>query len=354
MNFNLKIVLVAMILVFISCKKQKVKDPEVAAMLSQGWMVLNEGLFQQNNSTLGWYNRSTNSYTTDFFEQRTNRGLGDTGNDLQRYGGKIYIVVNVSSTLEILDAKTGNSLKQIQMQVSGQAKQPRYIRFYNGKGYITCYDGFVDVLDTNTLTITNRISVGSNPEGMAFSNGKLFVANSGGLNAPFMDSTLSVIDLSTNTEINKIVVGKNPGAVLADNSGEIYVITRGNYSTIPSRLHRIDPQNETVIEDFTFDIAGMTRMNDQFIFTSTNFSNSNQAIGLFNPQSETVSTSSFIDLSTITTLYGVQYIPQIDAIVCFDAKNYTQTGEVHVFNSNGTFLYKFAAGLNPSSILYYE
>ena len=190
-----------------SCKKKKVPQPEAPQTLQHGMLVLNEGLFQQNNSTLGWFNFSDNSYTGNFFEQKTNRSLGDTGNDMKKYGGKIYVIVNVSSTVEILDASTGNSISQISMIAGGTPKQPRYIAFHGSKAYITCYDGYVDVLDTASLSITSRIPVGANPEGLAVSNGKLFVANSGGLNSPNVDSTVSVIDLVSQQEIKVIETG---------------------------------------------------------------------------------------------------------------------------------------------------
>src|SRR5690606_2966692 len=107
-------------------------------------------------------------------------------------------------------------------QSNGNAKQPREICFANGKAFVSCFDGFVDVLDTINFALEKRISVGLNPESMVISNGKIFVSNSGGLNAPVMDSTLSVIDLTSLTEIQKITIGKNPGALEVDNSGEIY------------------------------------------------------------------------------------------------------------------------------------
>jgi YVTN family beta-propeller protein len=66
-----------------------------------------------------------------------------------------------------------------------------------------------------------RIAVGQNPEGLAVSNGKLYVANSGGLNFPDVDSTVSVIDLTTHTELLKITVGKNPGGVCVDSEGDV-------------------------------------------------------------------------------------------------------------------------------------
>ena len=86
----------------ISCKKEEVACNDVP--VESGWLVLNEGLFQQNNSTLSYYNTSNQSVTQQTFFNVNNRGLGDTGNDMVRYGSKIYIAVNVSGTIEVIDA----------------------------------------------------------------------------------------------------------------------------------------------------------------------------------------------------------------------------------------------------------
>lgn len=337
-----------------SCKKKKTPQPEAPQTLQHGMLVLNEGLFQQNNSTLGWFNFSDNSYTGNFFEQKTNRSLGDTGNDMKRYGGKIYIIVNVSSTVEILDASTGNSLGQISMIANGTPKQPRYIAFHGAKAYITCYDGYVDVLDTASLSISNRIQVGANPEGLAISNGKLFVANSGGLNFPHVDSTVSVIDLASQQEITRITVGKNPGSVQADVNGDVYVITRGNYASIPSRMHRIDAVSNTLAQSFPFDARGISRFNTNFLITYHDFSSGENKIALFNPITETLVSQQYMSTSGIQTLYGIHYSDITNKIYCLDAKNYTVTGQVHVFSSNGTFETSYHVGLNPCNILIYE
>jgi proline racemase len=36
--------------------------------------------------------------------------LGDVGNDIKIYGSKLYIVVNVSNKIEVLDAKTAKRI----------------------------------------------------------------------------------------------------------------------------------------------------------------------------------------------------------------------------------------------------
>ncbi len=340
------------IIILASCKKDD--DPTGDVILKNGMFALCEGLFQQNNSSLTWVNFNNGSSVKGFFQNKNERGLGDTGNDMRRYGGKIYIVVNVSSTIEVLNASTGFVQEQIQMIENGVSKQPRSIAFSGGKAYISCYDGFVDVLDTASLTIVNRIPVGSNPEGLEVSGDKLFVANSGGLNFPAVDSTVSIIDLNTEMELSRVVVGKNPGDVEVDSQGDVYVISRGDYTTIPSRMHRIDPVSMSVAENFTFDAGSISIMNDKFLISYSDFVTADQHIGLFNPGTEQMENISLIDLSAVQTVYDVSYHPSGDRIYVADAKNYTITGDIHVFDSNGSPITTYATGLNPSKMLFFE
>lgn len=85
--------------------------------------------------------------------------MGDTGNDLLRYGSKIYVVMNVSSTIEVLDATTGNHLHQLSMVTSTHAKQPRKIVGYGANVFVSCFDGYVDVIDTSGFKVIKRIKV---------------------------------------------------------------------------------------------------------------------------------------------------------------------------------------------------
>ena len=68
--------------------------------------VLCEGLFNLNNSTLARYSFETDACMPDYFRTMNRRGLGDTANDMDIYGGKLYVVVNVSSTVEVIDLHT--------------------------------------------------------------------------------------------------------------------------------------------------------------------------------------------------------------------------------------------------------
>lgn len=338
-----------LLVVFASCKPKDPEPPIDPGMeLTDGMLVLCEGLFQHNNSSISWVRWNDGAADNDFFLSRTDRDLGDTGNDMKRYGGKIYIVVNISSTVEVMNAESFAPIKQIQMQAGGQAKQPRSLAFANGNVYVSCYDGFVDVIDTATLTVTQRIPVGANPEGLAIANGKLYVANSGGLNYPNVDSTVSVIDLTLNSEITRITVGNNPGGVIADAQGDIYVIARGNYGSIPSRMKRINTTTDQLVESFSFDVNGFAAFGSKMLVYSSN------QIHAFDPVLEAIESSNFVDLTGVTTLYGVAYNDKDSYIYVTDAMNYTNTGYVRKYTTSGSFVTSYHVGLNPSKILFYD
>ena len=348
MQFTKIVSIICLLLASFACKKANEEDIKSPELLKNGMLVLNEGLFQLNNSSVTWVDFGSGTTNDQFFTQKSGRLLGDTGNDMKRYGGKIYLLVNVSSTVEVLDAKTGNSIKQILMQVDGNSKQPRTIQFFGSKAYISCFDGFVDVLDTTSLQIETRIPVGLNPDQMTISGTHLFVSNSGGLNAPTMDSTVSVIDLVNKVELTKIVVGKNPGSIVTDFEGNVFVVARGNYATIPSRMKKIIANSFNLVNSYDFDASIIEKMNDKLLIISSN------KILLFDCTLNQILNSNFIDVSNISTLSNIQFISSNQGIYLFDSKGYTNTGYILKYNVNGDFLTKYHVGLNPNSILFYD
>jgi YVTN family beta-propeller protein len=336
-----------------ACKKEDINDDHnVFKTFQNGLLVLNEGLFQQNNSTLSWVDLATDEVKSDVFLNINNRLLGDTGNDLKRYGGKIYIVVNASSTVDVIDAKTLKRIAQIDMKYNGVAQQPRYIDFYQNKAYVSSFDGYVNEIDTAQLTITNRIKVGENPDGLSISGGYLYVANSGGLNFPNVDTTVFQIDLLNLSVQDTFVVGNNPGRVVAHESGYVYVVKRGNYGSEPSELIKINTQNGTV-ENTATPASGIYRIDEEMYITYYNESTQNNTVSVFDFSTNSIVQNNIIDGSQIQTLYGVSKLPD-GTIVCMDAMGYTNSGYLRFFTPNGSLKKSINVGLNPNNFLYYE
>lgn len=351
MNFS-KWIIIA--LLFVACNKEDKNNEEdnTSDEVNNGLLVLNEGLFQQNNSTLSWVDFATDNVKSDVFLNKNNRLLGDTGNDIKRYGGKIYIVVNASSTVEILDAKTLKSIKQIDMTYNGVAQQPRYIDFYQNKAYISSFDGYVNELDTSQLKITKRLAVGANPEGISIANDIAYVANSGGLNFPDVDTTVYAIDLTNFTIQDTFVVGENPGRVVAHESGNVYVVKRGDHGSNPSELIHINTNNGEVTNTGV-SASGIFRFDDEMLITYLDESSQNSTVASFDLNSNSITQNNIIDGSEIQTLYGISRLPD-GTIVCMDAMGYTNAGYLRFFTPNGSLKKSINVGLNPNNVIYYE
>lgn len=354
MSFRKLIIVFSAALALFSCKKEKPPVESDGNELKNGFLVLNEGLFQLNNSGMSWVDLTTGSVNHHVFEERTGRQLGDTGNDMLIYGGKLYVVTSVSSTLEILDAKTLKSIKQLSVVENNTAQQPQNITALNGEIYFSTFGGKVWCVDTATLEVKSKIQVGSNPDKITNDGQYVYVSNSGGLNYPDYDSTVSVINPFTKTEVKKITVAANPGEIVVGPDQNLYVITRGNYSETPSALHRINKQ--TLEKDMTYPVKALYLIN----FNSTELvvayynSSDNIELAKFDVVQQQLKDNNFINVSGVTTFYGIQYSSAKKQFYVKDANSYTNSGTLRIYNGSGTFLTSFTVGLNPNKIIYYE
>lgn len=345
------LLLVAGSLVWASCSDdESPKAPEV----STGAYVLNEGNFGLNNTTLTYYDFETATAFTDFFLETNDRGMGDTGNDLKAYGSKLYAVVNVSSQIEVMDLKTGVSIKKIPMfDDEENARQPRNIAFHGGYAYVCSFDGSVGRLDTATLEFNKFITAGRNPDGICVANNKIYVANSGGLDFPDYDNTVSIIDIATFEELKKVTVAINLFSIQADEEGDVYVVSRGNYDDIPYTFHRIDATNDAVTEFDDVQAINFTIYDNKAYLYDYNYTTMQAAFTVIDLSTEIIITENFItDETEIQTPYGIDVDPNNGDVYITDALNFSVTGDVLCFSKNGKFKFRFEAGTNPSNVVF--
>ena len=320
--------------------------------------ILSEGLFNQNNSSLARYSFNRQRCTNNYFSANNQRGLGDTANDIAIYGNKIYVVVNVSSTVEVIDFPTGKSIRQISMlRDNGSSRQPRAIAFDKDKAYICSYDGTVARIDTTSLEIEEIVTVGRNAEDICVQNGKLYVSNSGGLDysGPGVDTTVSVIDITTFKETKKIEVGPNPGKILPGLEEAVYVVTRGtDIEAGDYHLVKIDSRTDAVATTYdekvlSFAIDGPIA----YLYTYDSHTK-DSAITVFDLNTGTVIRDNFItDGTAIQTPFSIQLNPFSGNVYITEAYNYTVKGDVLCFNQQGQLQYRLNdIGLNPNTVVF--
>lgn len=313
-----------------------------------GIYVLNQGGAGHNNSTLTYYDYTTRQLVPDQFMAANNAKLGDTGNDMGIYGSKMYVIVNESGLIDVVNPKNAKLIKTINLN------QPRNVVFYKTNAFVTSYDGTVSVIDTTSLTITNTITVGRTPEQIAISNNKLYVANSGGIPFGNPDSTVSVVDLNTFKEIKKVTVTVDPVSLIADNFNHVYVLSYG-FGTVLSGMTIIDTKTDAVKPSPEINLGFSIPLYAQgdFVYYATSdpvtFENK---IAVYNANTQTPGQANFItDGTTLQTPYAISGDPNTGEIFITDAIDYSSNGILYAFDKTGKKEYTITVGINPGKIM---
>ena len=201
---------------------------------STGAYVVNSGNMRNKiESSLTAIDYASSTATQGVFKAANGRSLGDTANDGIVYGNKIYLAVDQSNTIEVIDKKTKQSIKQIKTtDLLGKAEgaDPRHIIADGGKVYFTTYGGYVAAVDTTDFALQKKWQVGSYPEGLVIGKGNLYVANS---NYGAGGGNISCINLSNDNVETKNIEGVNNPTSIYYASGRVYVIDNPVYGPAP-------------------------------------------------------------------------------------------------------------------------
>ena len=338
-------------------------QPPQSSPITRGVYLLNEGNMGSNKCTLDFFDYSSGFYRKNIYAE-TNPGivleLGDTGNDLQIYGGKLYAVINYSGYVEVMDVNTARHLGSIQIP------NCRYITFNKGKAYISSYAGPIQIdpnarpgivveVDTTTLTQTREVTVGYQPEEMVVANGKLYVANSGGYRIPNYDRTVSVIDLASMEVIKTIDVAINLHRMIRDRHGKIYVSSRGNYAGNNSNVYVINENTDEICDTLNIGVTEWSMAGDSlYLFgREYNAASGQYAVtyGLYDVKRGKLLTDKFITDGTeqhISRPYGLAVNPDTREIFLTDAKDYVSPGTLYCFTPDGRKKWSVTTGDIPA------
>lgn len=338
----------------------------------EGMYLLNEGNMGSNKCTLDYVDFVQGYYVRNLYAERNPtviKELGDVGNDIQIYGSRLYVVVNCSNKIEVLDAHTARRIGQIDIP------NVRYVRFHRGFAYATSYVGPVQLnnpnavrgavykIDTLSMKPVAKCAVGFQPDELCVLGQYIYVANSGGYMAPNYDNTVSVIEIEGFKQVEKIPVGINLHRIKADAEGKLWVNSRGDYQTIPSRLYVLAKKtgrNEMDVTD-TLDIpcSNFCISGDSLYYYSTEWNNYTQSntitYGIINTRTKQKVSSSFITDGTernITIPYGINIHPETRDIYVTDAKNYVSSGVLHCYSKEGRLKWSRRTGDIPAHMVF--
>lgn len=345
-----------------------VPDPDTSI---RGFYLVNEGNMGSNKCTLDYFDYFTGLYARNFYAERNPnviKELGDVGNDIGIYGSKLYVVVNCSHKVEVLDSRTGTRLGQVDIP------NCRYVRFYRGKAYVSSYVGPVLIdpdapkgavyeVDTTSLKVTRKVSVGYQPEEMEIVDDYMYVANSGGYRVPNYDNTVSVIQMVDFKQVQQIPVGINLHRLKKDRYNKLWVTSRGDYQSRPSSMYVLDKRrgyNQMIVTDtLPFGVSNMAIRGDSLYFYSTEWNNYTQSntitYGIVDVRTKQLVSDNFITDGTekeITIPYGIAVHPETGDILVTDAKNYVSSGTLYCFDRLGRKKWSVRTGDIPAHITF--
>lgn len=370
---------------FCACQKDRVPskdstldgktvDVSFISTSAQKLFVLNEGGMGSNNATLDFLRFSDGKYITGAFKKMNPEiaaGLGDVGNDIAIHGEEAWIVVNNSGIVEVISAYEETEIAAIKVPT------PRNIAFDNTYAYVTSWAGAyvtygadysvadsknpkgqVYRINLNTKKVEGSVEVGYQPEGIACYNGKLYVANSGGIASQLpptysYDNTVSVIDAASFKVEKTVEVQVNLKNVYSDGTGNIYVTTLGNYWDIHSGLYMLNaaaPEQVNWVADYV-SVSSLCGDTVYCIGTDSEYDWSG-APHTYSAWSVTGGTKKALSLTlTETTPYGLAVL-DADTFLLGDAGDYFNPGTVSCYYK-GTKRWDVTAGVCPGHFALY-
>lgn len=361
MYFRYCILIVFSVLCLTACRTDEVIYPSEVERVAvtddgsaMGLYLLNEGNMGSNKATIDYLSFGDGTYTRNLYGERNPqvvKELGDVGNDLQIYGNRLYAVINCSHKVEVMDL---HSCKRI-----GQVDIPncRYIQFYEDKAYVSAYVGPVGIdpnaqqgavyeVDTATLKIDRKVTVGYQPEQLVVTKDYIYVANSGGYRAPDYDSTVSVINRLSMKQVRKLPVAINLSQLHQDRYGQLWVVSRGDNGREPAKLFVL--KDEQVIDTLDIQCRNICMAGDSLYYFGMAPSGE-KTYGIINVRTHEVLPAEWItDGTELQVPYGLLVNPINKDVYVTDAKNYVSSGLLLCFSAKGELRWKVRTGDIPA------
>ncbi len=218
--------LLAMTLAASGCRTAGTQEPDVRPAGS-GTYVVNEGGFA-GGGNLSFYDPVAGSISNDVVR---NADSWLFPNDILIRSGKIFVAVNGSDRIDIIDPDDDSVRSSI---VFPPGTGPGYLITSGDRIYCANYDGTVSSIDASvdSILFTSGAVVGF-PGGIVGSGGRLFVSDLGGW--PDTGISVKVLDAATLGIVGSVHTGGGPARMVLT-GGKLYAV-----ASTAAKLWRIDP-----------------------------------------------------------------------------------------------------------------
>jgi len=343
----MKIYLIGFVVIgfLVSCVKDKPREPINNALTidsDKSVLVINEGNYGWGNASISLYDPTSNAIVSDYYKQQNGSFvLGDVCQSVTKYNNNYYIVVNNSNKIVVVNAFDFKKIATI----SG-FNSPRYLLpITYSKAYVSdLYANSIHVVNMNSNTITGTITCMKGTEEMVLIYNKAFIINSNSNYCYVVNTTSDIIT-------DSLFVGKEASGIVADKNAKVWILTKGSASNLQvPKLIKVNPVSLSIEQSLIFSAIDspwrlcLNKTRDTLYYL-------NKGVCMF-PILNTQLPVSPIIAQGSKIYYGLGINPKDYSIYVSDAIDYVQKSKVEVYNTNGSLIKNFNAGIISNGFVF--
>lgn len=347
-------------------------------------ILVNEGMWQSDNGRLTYF-EDGRIVSNQWFRDVNGRKLGDTPNDIiQIDSNTIAIALNWSNIIQFIspDGKAVGATEDVpNNRKLASDGEYLYVTSYAhevcvGAAKLEFEKGFVAKIDPKSYKVTAAVEVGYEPEGIAYYDGHLFVANSGGYafqESHEYESTVSVIDAESMMVVRTVDTGQiNLFSKMSQSGKYLCFNSPGDYYSVDAATVILDC--EAVLEGLPDEeccrvlpiaaTANCTAADGNFYAVGSSYSyytggyeynysviDPQEVFGDGDGVAESLPGSVQSDIEGMTMHYGIYVNPYTGYIYATDAGQYTGAGALYQWDPEGRLTGKYKTYINPAHFL---
>ena len=307
--------------------------------------ILCEGNFNSTNASL-WQLSETDQLTGPIHWNFPDNPLGDVGQNLRVYQDKLYIVMNNSNSLEVMDLADGVAYKRtVKLLHAG----PRDIAFIDNHAYITCwYIKGILALNLDTYEIDDTVAINGLPENILANHGKLYVSIA--MNSDWSSSDKVIILDSTAAKyqpVDTFTVIPGPNQLLL-NDNKLYVLstyydTSWNSYTGTSRIDLQTGQVLTKVHGGATNFCEDIALINNKVYRTYN--------GGVAPLTDTLGIDSAKSIGNYSGIYSMAFN---GTYLFLGLSDYTAPDQVVILDTLGNLINTLTVGVCPGSFAFYS
>lgn len=319
-----------------ACKKEK-SLPEKVNVGNLPVLVLNEGNFMWGNAGIDLYSIDSGTLQSDVYSKVNGKPLGDVLQSGSIINGDVWLVVNNSGKIVVLDSHT---LKE-KYSIAGLGS-PRYAVRVGDKIWLSdLYSGKIQIRNADGTQLIKSVHTGGWSEQIVAAGNDIWVACYDGWMRKFDASAMSLSDSN--------YVGKGLRWIGIDKNNHIWALASFNDSGY-SRLQQWTADGKK-LKNFSMPLSGYA---SSLCINSRKDSLFYIAGGVYKMgiADEKLPVQPIFSKPG-ANFYHIAQHPRRNLLFLCDAADYVSKGKVYMLGSGGNEVHSFTAGIIPSGFVFY-